>query len=278
MTDRAHSEHLLAHLAWPDAKEAADAGRLVIVPTGAIEAHGPHLPLDVDTHQAEAVALRLAERISALVAPAIAYGYSTTFMAFSGTVTLSAETYQQVVFEVGASLIEGGFRRLLILNGNRPNGTCNDVAARRLSDAYKDEPGLQVTALSYWEPASAAIHKVRQSAVGGMGHACEFETSLQLALRPDLVHLDRLEGVESPLVGWDLVAADTSARSYGPHPDPEVGHPAIFGDPTVASAEAGHRFLDLVVDALVDVLQSLQGSYEERIADHAAKPKRHTSS
>ena len=174
MTDRAHSEHLLAHLAWPDAKEAADAGRLVIVPTGAIEAHGPHLPLDVDTHQAEAVALRLAERISALVAPAIAYGYSTTFMAFSGTVTLSAETYQQVVFEVGASLIEGGFRRLLILNGNRPNGTCNDVAARRLSDAYKDEPGLQVTALSYWEPASAAIHKVRQSAVGGMGHACEF--------------------------------------------------------------------------------------------------------
>jgi len=175
------------------------------------------------------------------------------------------------VFEVGASLIEGGFHRLLILNGNRPNGTCNDVAARRLSDVYHREPDLQVTALSYWEPASASIHQVRHSAVGGMGHGCEFETSLQLALRPDLVRLDRLEGVETPLVGWDLVAPGSPARTYGPHPDPEAGHPAIFGDPSVASAEAGHRFLDLVVDALVEVVQSLQGSYTARTSERTAE-------
>lgn len=80
-------KHLLAHLTWPDAKKAAEANRLVIVPTGAIEAHGPHLPLDIDTQQVEVVSLRLAERIGALVAPAVVYGYSTTFMGFAGTVS-----------------------------------------------------------------------------------------------------------------------------------------------------------------------------------------------
>jgi creatinine amidohydrolase len=257
-------ENRLAHLTWTDAEAAARAGRLVIIPTGAIESHGPHLPLDVDTHTVEFISLRLAQRTGALVAPAIAYGYSTTFASFTGTVTLSAETYQQVVFEVCRSLVDGGFRRLLILNGNRPNGTCNDVAARRISDAYPHDPSLQVTALSYWEPAAEAIHRIRRSAVGGMGHGCEFETSVQLALRPELVRLDRLDGVHTPLVGWDLVAPGTPARTYGTHPDPRAGHPSVFGDPSVASADSGAAFIDLVVNALAEVIQSVQGSYEER--------------
>ena len=255
---------VLARLTWLEAKQAAEDGRLVIVPTGATEAHGPHLPLDTDTHQVEEVSLRLAERVDALVAPAVSYGYSTMFGGYTGTVSLSAETYEQVVFEVGSGLIEGGFRRIMILNGNRPNGTCNDVAARRLADAYHALSGLQVSALSYWEPAAARLHAMRTSQVGGMGHGCELETSLQLALRPELVHGELLEGVQAPLVGFDLVAPVSPARTYGAFPDPDDGHPAIFGDPSVASAEAGHRFLEAIVDGLVEVTRSLQGSYEAR--------------
>jgi creatinine amidohydrolase len=256
--------HRLAHLSWTDAEEAASVGRLVIVPTGAIEAHGPHLPLDVDTYTVEVIALRLAERIGALVAPAINYGYSTTFSNFPGTVSLSAETYQQVVFEVCRALIDGGFRRLLLLNGNRPNGTSNDVAARRIVDLYSQGPSLQISAVSYWEPAADAMHAIRQSAVGGMGHGCECETSVQLALRPELVHLDRLQGVHTPLVGWDLVAPVTPVRTYGKPPDPRAGHPAIFGDPSVASADSGAAFLELIVDSLAQAVASAHGSYEER--------------
>jgi creatinine amidohydrolase len=257
-------EYRLGNMTWTDAVRAAEAKRLVIIPTGAVEAHGPHLPLDADTHQAETIALLLAERVGALVAPPIVYGYSTTFSSVAGTVSLSAETYQQVVVEVCESLIASGFKRLLVLNGNRPNGTSNDVAARRVSDAHPDDADLSLTAVSYWEPAAAAIHAIRRSAVGGMGHGGEFETSLQLALRPELVHLDRLEGLRPPLVGWDLVAPGTPARTFGAHPHPDSGHPSIFGDPSVASAEAGTRFLALVVDALLMTVEEIQGSYAER--------------
>jgi creatinine amidohydrolase len=81
----------------------------VILPTGATEAHGPHMPTDTDTHQAEYIALRLADRIDALVAPPVAYGISKTFEFFPGTISLSIPTYLTMVFEIGAALIKQGF-------------------------------------------------------------------------------------------------------------------------------------------------------------------------
>src|SRR5438067_4626576 len=248
----------LAHMTWEEARGAAEEGRLVIVPVGSTEAHGPHLPLDVDTHQADHVANLLAERVDAVVAPALPYGYAVTWMSFAGTVTLSAETFQQVLVEVVESLVAHGFRRVMILNAHRPNGTSVDVAARRVVDGLAPGKELQISALSYWEPGALRVHELRRSKPGGMGHACEFETSFQLATRPELVHMERLEGVNAPLVGWDLVAPGEPARTYEPWPAPSAEHPAIFGDPTVASDESGAAFLEAVVDALVEFVRRLE--------------------
>jgi creatinine amidohydrolase len=261
----------LAEMTWQEARAAVEEDRLVIVPVGSTEAHGPHLPLDVDTHQADHVANLLAERVGALVAPALPYGYAATWMGFAGTISLSAETFQQVLVEIVESLVAHGFRRVMILNGHRPNGTSVDVAARRVIDHLPPDAELQLSALSYWEPGALRVHALRRSAVGGMGHACEFETSFQLATRPGLVHMDRLEDVHAPLVGWDLVAPAEPARTYEPWPAPSASHPAIFGDPTVASAESGAAFLEEVVDALVQFVGRLQagagGSYAQRPAE-----------
>jgi creatinine amidohydrolase len=263
----------LAEMTWEEAKRAVEEDRLVIVPVGSTEAHGPHLPLDVDTHQAGHVAELLAERVDAVVAPALPYSYAVTWMGFAGTVTLTAETFQQVLVEIVESLAAHGFRRIMILNAHRPNGSSVDVAARRVIDNLTPGAELQVSALSYWEPGAARVHALRRSRVGGMGHACEFETSFQLATRPELVHMERLEGVHAPLVGWDLVAPGEPARTYDPWPAPSEAHPAIFGDPTVASAESGQAFLEAVVDALVDFVRRLEsgagGSYAERSAEEA---------
>jgi hypothetical protein len=111
-------------------------------------------------------------------------------------------------------LIRGGFRRVMILNGHRPNGTAVDVAARRVVDEHGGARPVEITALSYWEPSAAELHALRRSKVGGMGHACELETSFQLARRPHLVHMERLDGVHTPLVGWDLVAPVEPTRTY----------------------------------------------------------------
>jgi creatinine amidohydrolase len=256
-------------MTWEEARTAAADGRMVILPVGSTEAHGPHLPLDVDTHQVDLVARVSAERVGALVAPALAYGYATTWMGFAGTMTLQASTFEQVIVDCTSSLVAHGFGHVVILNGHRPNGTLVDVAARRVIDALPPDSGARVSALSYWEPGAAALHALRKSKVGGMGHACELETSLQLATRPELVHMDRLESVDPPLVGWDLVAPGEPTRTYERWPAPSAEHPAIFGDPTVASAESGEAFLEAAVDALVAHLRVLQagggGSYTDRV-------------
>ncbi|MEJ6785155.1 creatininase family protein [Aminobacter sp. Piv2-1] len=244
--------------------EAIAAKKAVILPTGATEAHGPHMPTDTDTHQADHIAGLLAERIDALVAPPVAYGISKTFEFFPGTISLSIPTYQAMLFEVGAALVRQGFDHLIILNGNRPNGTANDAVARHLVDELDTTRNFKVSAVSYWEPAAAKINALRKSVPGGMGHGCEFEASFQLATRPKVVKMERLAGAYYGPVGWDLVAPTNPTRTYSRRPRPEAGHAAIFGDPTLASAEAGKVFIDTVVDALAETFTALQASYEER--------------
>jgi creatinine amidohydrolase len=260
----------LAHLTWWDARDAVAESPLVILPIGSIEAHGPHLPLDVDAHQVGHVAELVAQRTGSLVAPTLPYSYATTWMAFPGTITLQADTFQQVVLELTSSILAHGFRHVLILNGHRPNNTSVDVAARRAIDALPHGRDARVTAVSYWEPGALRVHELRRSKVGGMGHACELETSVQLATRPKLVRIETLAQVRPPLVGWDLVAPGEPSRTYAPWPEPSADHPAIFGDPTVASAESGRGFLAAIVDALVDYVEALKAgklaSYGEREA------------
>ena len=240
----------------------------MIVPAGSTEAHGPHMPLDTDTHQADTVARLLAERVGALVAPALPYGYAEMWMGFPGTITLSPETFQTVLAEVCGSLVRGGFRRVLILNGHRPNGTSVDVAARRVVDEHGATHPVQITAVSYWEPSAAELHALRRSEVGGMGHACELETSFQLAHRPHLVHMERLDGVHTPLVGWDLVAPVEPSRTYQAWPSAAGDDVAVFGDPRSASAESGEAFLEAIVTGLVGLVERLEAgeaaSYGER--------------
>lgn len=256
----------MSTMTWDDAKDAINRAALVIIPTGATEAHGAHMPLDTDTHQADYVATALAERLNAVVAPPIAYGISKTFEDFAGTVSLSVPLYQELVYEVCSALIKQGFQNLLLLNGNRPNGTSNDAVARRLVDDFDRQYGITVTAVSYWEPAAARIHALRRSEIGGMGHGCEFETSFQLATRPELVRLEAIEGVHTPLVGWDLVAPVVPSRTYAQRPSPTSNDTSVFGNPHVATAESGEAFLLAVLEELEALMRNVAPSYGERPA------------
>jgi creatinine amidohydrolase len=256
----------MSHMTQMEVADAIAAGKAVIVPTGATEAHGPHMPTDTDTHQVEHIAWLLAQRINALVAPPLAYGISKTFEYFAGTISLSIPTYQTLLFEICAALVKQGFGHVIILNGNRPNGTANDAVARHLVDELDAAHSFKVSAVSYWEPGAAKVNAMRKSVIGGMGHGCEFETSFQLATRPHLVKMERLAGAKYGPVGWDLVAPTNPTRTYMKRPRPQAGHAAIFGDPTMATAEAGEAFIATVVDALVETFSNLQGSYQERKA------------
>jgi creatinine amidohydrolase len=257
-------ERRMSNMTQMEIAEVIAERKPVILPTGATEAHGPHMPTDTDTHQAEYIALALADRIDAVVAPPVAYGISKTFEFFPGTISLSIPTYQTMVFEIGAALIRQGFRHLIILNGNRPSGTANDAVARHLIDELDDQNDIKISAVSYWEPGAEKIHSLRKSVPGGMGHGCELETSFQLATRPQLVKMAELKGAKYGPVGWDLVAPTNPTRTYMRRPRPDAGHAAIFGDPSKASAQAGEAFIAAAVDALAETFKNLQGSYQER--------------
>ena len=254
----------MAHLTQNEILKAIESQRIVILPTGATEAHGPHMPTDTDSHQVEHIAVLLAERIGAVVAPTVCYGVSKTFEHFPGTISLSIPLYQELVFEVGAALVKQGFRQLLILNGNRPNGTSNDAVARRLVDDLDDDYDFKVTAVSYWEPGANKIHELRKSEIGGMGHGGEFETSFQMAVRPELVKMETMDGVDTTPVAWDLVAPVEPARTYAKRPRPQRGHPAIFGLPHYASADSGKAFIEATVDALEKMMRNISISYGAR--------------
>lgn len=256
-------EYEIAYMTQMTIGKAIEKKRPVIVPTGATEAHGPHMPTDTDTHQVGYVALQLAKRIDALVTPSIAYGISKTFEFFPGTISLSIPTYQVMLFEICSSLVKQGFEHIIILNGNRPSGTANDQVARNLIDELDEQYNFKVSAVSYWEPASEKIDKMRKSKVGGMGHAGELETSFQLAVRPELVKMNLLKDARYGPVAWDLVAKTGPTRTYSRRPRPEKGHAAIFGDPSVASKEMGKRSIEVIVDELEIVFKDVKASYEE---------------
>jgi creatinine amidohydrolase len=161
---------------------------LLVLPTGATEQHGPHLPVGTDTfaveHIARAAAAIASEQISVLVAPTLPYGSSHHHIPFGGTMSLSTETYYRVLIDLLESLIAGGFRRFFLVNGHGGNDELVQLAARDLALRHD----AHLAAASYWNATWTALTDVGAHEQGGLpGHAGAFETSLVLALRPELV-------------------------------------------------------------------------------------------
>src|SRR5262249_41520040 len=156
---------------------------LLVLPVGAIEQHGPHLPVAVDTyavtHIARAAAEQAAGQIPILVAPTLPFGSSHHHLPFGGTLSLGTETYYRVLIDLAESLIAGGFRRIFFLNGHGGNNELIQLAARDLALRHP----AHLAAASYWTIAWQALVAERANDSAGLpGHAGTFETSLMLAL------------------------------------------------------------------------------------------------
>lgn len=166
-------------------RAASDA--LIVIPIGATEQHGPHLPTGTDFFTVDAVAAESAAIASAdipvIVTPALPFGSSDHHFVFGATLSLSTETYYRVLRELIESLVKDGFRRVFLLNGHGGNHELAELAARDVALTRE----VNVGAGSYWAIAWEALvaeeaHRQRWLP----GHAGDFETSMMLALRPDL--------------------------------------------------------------------------------------------
>lgn len=223
---------------------------VVILPVGSVEQHGRHMPVGTDTLLAQAVSLAATEADSEIVVmPPPWYGFSAHHMRFPGSITLSAETLMAVVDDIVASLVKQGFRRILIVNGHGGNNGVIDVLGSTLG--HKHYGKARIAALTYFALAKEAIARLRKSEIGGMGHACEFETSMVQHMRPELVKIERAETTYpdpgSRYLTTDLLGG-SAIRTY--HDFGDLSTTGTLGDPSLASPEAGAAFFKAVTTEL----------------------------
>ncbi len=187
----------LEHLTWPDVAAALENGYMtIVIPVGAVEQHGPHLPLCVDAERGTRLGFEVAKRLGrALVAPTIRVGCSEHHMAFAGTISLRESTLRSVCTDYCVSLAHHGFTRICLVPSHGGNftplaGMLAELQAAVSSDclvqAYTDLVGF----LGIWR--SVLAEAGMGDRVGG--HADAAEGSEILAIRPELVRMERAEG------------------------------------------------------------------------------------
>jgi len=214
---------------------------LVILPVGALEAHGPHLPLGADQIQAELTAVALAGRVDGLVAPTVPYGSCPGARGFTGTVSLSIAEVETHVTGVLREIVRSGVRRVLVLSGHGERG--HMAALREAGDrAMRDHAGLRVVVLCDYD----FVYELRgKDAPASDGHAGLLETSRLMALAPDLVGAERPVGAykHSPFVPGPPTIADW----------PE----SVIGDTRTANVELGRKVQEHVLERLVATVTTL---------------------
>jgi len=231
-----------ARASWPDAAAALDGG-IAVLPFGALEQHGPHLPLSTDTLTAEAVARGIAERLDAVLLPAVPYGETWNNAGYPGTVSLTPATVTAIAADIARAVTGAGARALVVVNGDWGNRAPLAESADRLA-----ADGIAVLVLDYpgYEDAADAVQESPRAAPGlSIRHAEEIETSTTLAIAPELVQRER-EVAEYP-----EFPPDFGTRPMQLHPFSASG---VFGDPRPATAAKGRAVLDATIAASVDAV------------------------
>ncbi|MFA9480031.1 creatininase family protein [Phycisphaerales bacterium AB-hyl4] len=242
---------------WPTI-DALPKDRPVVIPLGACEQHGRHLPVFVDTIQvtaiAEQVERRLAEQV--IVTPTFWLGSSHHHLDFPGTVSVRPTLYTQVIQDVARSILRAGFRRLFFLNGHGGNEVPGAQALADLVATDDLADAAHLTFASWWQVGGQSLKADRHDmASPQITHACEYETSMMLFLRPDLVQQQLAQDVELVLdKQWCVTGGVKVFRRF--HRLTDTGN---MGSPSTASSEKGQSICNAVVDDIVAFLESFAG-------------------
>jgi len=244
-----------ARMTAPELREIAGRnGALAILPAGSLEQHGPHLPVITDTASASAAAIAAARLVAegpdpvpVAVLPGLWLGLSEHHLPFGGTISVDYAAYRAILESVVRSLRAIGFVRLLIVNGHGGNIDPLAVACRELAVAY-DFP---IVATTPWFLAAEKLRPIFESDTGAK-HACEGETSLMMAIAGDIVKKDKFdEAVQQAPAPVRTPPGYSRFYSFSERA-PVTG---TWGNPRVATAEKGSRFLAVQAEALAEAIR-----------------------
>jgi creatinine amidohydrolase len=260
-------KYRFAEMIWYEIKEAAEQERVAVLPVATYEDHGPHLPVDTDVRLCTEICERAVARIpsEAVLAPPAPHGYSPHHMDFHGTLSINWDTFIRYVKDICCSLAQHGFKRILVVNGHGSNTSPLDLAARLSILEYRGE--ILCASVNHWDlrRVKEAGARLRESDYGGTSHACEYETSLYLALKPELVDMSRAVDERSPFspsFQTDLLAGTHPAGSGArlvPYWSSQTAS-GVMGDATKASREKGEKFLEAAIAGLIDLIRELKNT------------------
>jgi creatinine amidohydrolase len=232
----------------------------VLVPIGSTEQHGPHGPLLTDVLVPVEVARRVAPRAGALVAPSINYGLSYPHVGFTGVVHLGIATFMALVEDVAVGLATMGFRRVVFLNGHYDNTLAIAYACANAAGRLPD--GTRAYPINYWDGMTADEAREFFGPTAGL-HANKAETSAVMALNPDFVDLDHANAEMPPFPEVTSPAAVHTAFFFTtPGSVYRATRSGTWGDARESSVEYGERYLGVVTEATMRMLDDVERTFE----------------
>lgn len=231
---------------------------IALLPLAAVEQHGSHLPVITDTVLVTEIARRAEAKLPSKVTllPTLWAGCSHHHLGFPGTISISSETYINVLQDLVDSLIATGYRRIVLLNGHGGNIVPASEALYRLALKHQGPRPPWVTLASYWQVAARELAAQTFMESPRLTHACEYETSMMLALRTEWVDLRLAKGRRAPRHSryYDPLGYQTSRVSVCETFD-QMTDTGAMGSPEKATALKGRKLFDLISNVVVDFLK-----------------------
>ena len=249
----AETSVLWGDMTWPVAQERIGQTTVALLPVGAIEQHGPHLPLDVDAYDAQRLAREVAEACShpqPLVLPLIPYGVSYHHDDFAGTISIGPDILSKLVYEVGMSISRQGIDKLVIINGHGGNDPALHFAAQLINR----DAGI-FTCVDTGETSDPDVDGM--ASTPNDVHAGEIETSTTLALRPEVVRTDQIASAVPRFASHYLDFSSKRGVGWYGH-TLKISPTGVMGDPTLASAEKGRHMWGIIVANLVEMIEDIK--------------------
>lgn len=233
---------------------------IVLLPTSATEQHGAHLPVGTDAIILSTLVDKMVEECefdagNLIFAPQLNVGKSNEHMGFAGTITFGTQTYYSLLHDIAAAISASGFKKLVLFNSHGGNTDMLNMISRDL----RIDLGLDVFVFDWWFTPfwNEGLKGLQQSGKYGVFHACELETSLMLAARPETVHME-LAVDEEPA---DCFKGEKYVTVFGPvnagWKTKDVTNSGVIGAPTFATAEKGHKLFDYACRKLLDIVNEI---------------------
>ena len=250
----------LEYMTWLEARDAAKETDTVLIPIGALEPQGPHLPLGTDTLAAKYAALKLAEKANVVLAPSINFGYSGWFKGFQGLITIRKDTMTDLLRQYCRSLAESGFKRQLFLSPHLGN---NDLIGE-VGIELREE-GVKMALINLWH-ATNPIAKIKNIDFkeNVFTHAGEIMTSVMMVITPDSVKMNAAiaEQPKSAVPGCNfgtMFDVNFNGLNYVVYRfSGEDTKSGSYGDPMAATAEKGKQVIDGWLENITEFIENFQ--------------------